>query len=131
VIDRDGIIRYRGDGVDILEITSLIDNLITTTIQAEPIIPNQFFLEQNFPNPFNPVTLIRFSIGQRQMVRLDVYNSQGRLIRTLLKNTMNAGNHEFSWDGRNSTGQAVASGVYYYQLSGRTVLRTKKMILIR
>jgi flagellar hook assembly protein FlgD len=105
--------------------------LIVTNIQDEPILPNQLVLEQNYPNPFNPVTLIRFTISQRQILRLDVYNSQGRLIRTLLNNTMNAGSHELSWDGLNANGEAVASGIYYYQLWGESVSQSKKMILIR
>jgi hypothetical protein len=70
-------------------------------------------LTQNSPNPFNPSTKIKFATSKAGNVSLRVYNVRGELVKTIVSQRMNQGEHEVSWDGRTTSGQTVASGVYY------------------
>ncbi len=131
VIDQQGIVRYRGGGVNTSEITAMIDNLLLTNSIEENQSPGKFTLYQNYPNPFNPTTIISFNIDTQSKVSLKVYDNQGRFIRTLLENTMHTGKHEVNWDGRNVHGRQVSAGVYFYIIQTTDFIQTKKMILIR
>jgi hypothetical protein len=131
VIDQSGILRYRGGGVNVSEIKAMIDNLINISAIEDKISPSKYRLHQNYPNPFNPSTVISFEIQGKEKVSLKVYDNQGRFVRSLLDNTMHAGKHELSWDGRNNQGVSVSAGVYYYTIKSTQFTRTKKMILIR
>ncbi len=131
VIDQSGILRYRGGGVNVSEITSMIDNLIGASAIDNQKSPKKFVLHQNHPNPFNPSTVISFEINSIQKVSLKVYDIQGRFIRSLLNNTMHVGKHEISWDGHNNQGESVSAGVYYYRLQTESFNQTNKMTLIR
>lgn len=89
----------------------------TTPVQQKSdFIPFAYQLSQNFPNPFNPSTAIKFVLPKAGKVTLQIFNETGQLVRALVDGEMNAGRHEISWDGRNQAGAAVASGVYFYQL---------------
>jgi len=98
-------------------------------------IPTDFLLQQNYPNPFNPETTIRFSIpatvGASVPVVLKIYNLQGQLIRTLLNDNKSPGYYCIIWDGLNSDGESVGSGVYLYTVSAGKFYAGKKMILLR
>jgi hypothetical protein len=74
-------------------------------------------LEQNAPNPFNPVTKIKFAVSKPGNVALRVYNVRGELVKTIVNQRFEMGSHEASWDGRNSGGQHVSSGVYYAKVA--------------
>ena len=95
-------------------------------------IPQTYVLEQNYPNPFNPRTTIRFAVPTAQTVSIMIYNIKGQLIRTLLnEQPMEAGWHRIVWDGRDDTGNSVASGVYLYRLKTADFEQVKKMTLIQ
>ncbi len=96
------------------------------------ITPDNYVLEQNFPNPFNPSTTIRFSLPLQQRISLRVFDINGRVVRTLLNSeTRPAGSVEVVWDGRNDAGQTVASGTYFYTLSWGNFAKTMKMTLLK
>jgi M6 family metalloprotease-like protein len=88
-------------------------------------------LAQNVPNPFNPTTSIRFYLPQRSRVALQVYDITGALVRELASGAYDAGPHDIQWDGRDGSGTAVGSGVYFYRLitAGHTL--TRKMVLLK
>ncbi len=88
-------------------------------------------LYQNHPNPFNPQTTIRFSIAEPAHVSLSIYDSAGRLVRVLVDEERKAKVYNELWDGRDRNGNAVTSGVYFYQLRSGSFTGTKKMILLR
>ncbi len=88
-------------------------------------------LHQNHPNPFNPATTISFTLPQRLHVNLSVYNLEGKLVTTLVDETMEDGFEEVSWYGRDSKGNPVSSGVYFYQLKAEGKTLTKKMVLLK
>jgi hypothetical protein len=96
-----------------------------------PPAPEVTLLEQNVPNPFNPVTTIRFAIAKPGWVVLRVYNVAGRPVRTLVKGRREIDRYEATWDGRDDGGRLVASGVYLYELDAPGYLETKKMVLVR
>ena len=97
----------------------------------DPILPDEFVLSQNFPNPFNPATEIRFQLPEANLVVLRIYNALGQEIRTLVNSEYQAGFHSVSWDGKNSNGNPVSSGVYFYKLEAGSFSQIKKMSLIR
>jgi YVTN family beta-propeller protein len=90
-----------------------------------------FSLEQNFPNPFNPSTRIRFTLPEDGYVSLVVYDVAGRVVRTLINERKQANHYDVEWDGRDGNGQLVASGVYFCKLQAGKHLATKKMLMMK
>jgi len=107
-------------------------NSILTDISDEDLeLPTEFSLSQNYPNPFNPSTTIKYSIpndvrGEKQEVRLQVYDILGRKVATLINKQQKTGNYEVKFDASNFT-----SGVYFYKIQVGSFLNIKKMILLR
>lgn len=98
-------------------------------VENEPenaVVPVAFRLYQNFPNPFNPVTTIRYDLPERSPVKLAVYNLLGQLVTTLVDDTQAAGVHTVQWDG-----SKWGSGVYFLQLESNGFRETRKMLLLR
>jgi hypothetical protein len=89
-------------------------------------LPERFFIHQNFPNPFNPITKIKYSIPHLLQVQIKVYDILGKEIETLVNNEKPAGNYELSWNAAN-----LPSGVYFYRIQAGSFIETKKMVLIR
>ena len=87
-------------------------------------------LFQNQPNPFSPETRIAFDLSQAGSVQLMIYSANGRLIRRLAKDALEAGRHSMSWDGRDGAGKKVGGGVYFYQLTAPGVEESRRMILL-
>ncbi|NOZ61971.1 MAG: T9SS type A sorting domain-containing protein [Calditrichaeota bacterium] len=118
-----------------IEISTAIINesraqLIGANENAQPV-PSSFRLEQNYPNPFNPETTIQFFLAGQEKVLLQVFNTKGQRIRTLISGKMGTGEHHVVWDGLDEKGQTVASGVYFYQLNAGDFRAVKKMLFIR
>jgi hypothetical protein len=102
-----------------------------------PIVVNKFKLEQNYPNPFNPATTIRFNLPERSEVKLAVYNMLGQQVVELINsNTMTPGKNEIIWNGTNTNGRQVSSGVYIYYIeatsvSGNKFTMARRMVLLK
>jgi len=92
---------------------------------------NGFSLAKNYPNPFNPETDISFSLPERTRVSLIIYNILGEKVKTLMTREMDAGTHTIHWDGRDETGNSVASGIYFYRLKTDSFDQTMKMVLMK
>ncbi|MEJ2635416.1 MAG: DUF3160 domain-containing protein [Calditrichia bacterium] len=97
--------------------------------EARPALPTAIALFQNYPNPFNPQTTIRYSTPASGNVRLTIYNLPGQEIITLRDGFQPAGEHQVKWNGMNSAGQKVASGIYFYELRAGKQRLLKKMML--
>lgn len=95
-------------------------------VKEIPGNPNTYSLEQNFPNPFNPSTTIRFSIPETGLVTLKVFNLLGEQVATLVNGELKNGNYEISFKGTE-----FSSGIYFYTLTANNFVSTKKMILLR
>ncbi len=93
--------------------------------------PESFGLDQNFPNPFNPSTMISYTIPFSAPVELRIFNVLGEKVSTLTTGVSSAGRHSVVWDGTNDRGGQVASGVYWYQLQSGNQRATRKMLLLR
>jgi len=93
--------------------------------------PESYHLEQNFPNPFNPTTTIRYTLPVASNVTLAVYGVDGKLVRVLQSGSKPMGTFEATWDGRDTSGTPVASGVYFYRLKAGSFTETRKMVLMK
>ena len=93
--------------------------------------PNTFALSQNFPNPFNSGTIIRFALPTSENVELTVYNLAGQKVTTLAEGLRQAGSYALNWDGRDESGHALASGIYFYKLQTETQEETRKLLVLR
>ncbi len=94
-------------------------------------IPVDFRLEQNYPNPFNPTTTIRYSITIPSKVKLQVFNTLGEEIVSLVNKEQSAGTYEVIWDGKDKYDNEVSSGVYFYRINAGQFSETRKMVLLR
>jgi hypothetical protein len=102
------------------------------SFETSPAAPAlRFALDQNRPNPFNPVTNISFSLDTEADLTLRVYDIAGRLVRTLVERRMSPGVHTESWDGRSDTGGEVASGIYFYRLTAGERTLTRKAVFLK
>ncbi|HPN74714.1 MAG TPA: DUF3160 domain-containing protein [Candidatus Marinimicrobia bacterium] len=100
-------------------------------VNEDQPMPSRFALSQNFPNPFNPLTTIEYELSQNSHVRLEIYNLLGQKITTLADNHQPAGRYHLIWNGRDSHGNNVASGIYFYKLTAGIFTQVKKMVLTR
>ena len=105
----------------------------TLTGVSEPIelVPSTFTLENNYPNPFNPSTTIRYNIPAAGYVRLRVFDVVGREVASLVDGVQSAGSYAVNWHGTDDAGRSVASGVYFYTLESLGQQTTKRMVLLK
>lgn len=117
---------YRsGNNFDIYEVGFNTTGVIAIE-NGGTAIPTEFTLSQNFPNPFNPVTVINYQLPVTSNVKLSIYDALGKTVSILVNRTQNAGNHKIEWDA-----SAFTSGVYFYSLEAGSFVSNKKMILIK
>jgi len=89
-------------------------------------VPASYQLAQNYPNPFNPSTTIEFSIPQLSYVKVEVFNTLGEKVSTLVSEELSAGNYKYDWNATN-----LPSGIYYYTLTANSFTQTKKLVLLK
>ncbi|MEA1997591.1 MAG: FlgD immunoglobulin-like domain containing protein, partial [Gemmatimonadota bacterium] len=96
-------------------------------------LPKAFSLAQNAPNPFNPATTISYTVpeGSTGQVTLTVYDTRGRLVRTLVSESREAGAYSVFWDGTDEGGRRVASGLYFYRMRAGDFSKIRKMVLLK
>jgi flagellar hook assembly protein FlgD len=95
------------------------------------VVPGKLALYQNYPNPFNPTTTIAFWLPEKSSVTLAVYDVDGRLVNTLVDEELDKGMKQFPWNGTDSRGSTVSSGVYFYKLQAGSKELTRKMVLLK
>lgn len=98
-------------------------------MEDKPI--RRFSLDQNYPNPFNPSTQIEFVLSKSGQVKIEIFNILGEKVKTLMDQHLKAGRQLVEWDGKDESGEEVASGVYFYRLQTDNFTETKKMVLMR
>ncbi len=94
-------------------------------------VPERYELVQNYPNPFNPATTISFGLPEAGYTRVEVFDILGRTVRTLVDGYYEAGTYDVIWNGKESQGAAVGSGVYFYSIHSKGFTATRKMILLK
>ncbi|MBC8416221.1 MAG: T9SS type A sorting domain-containing protein [Candidatus Cloacimonetes bacterium] len=103
----------------------------TTSIHENTITPVAGHLSQNYPNPFNPSTTIAYNMIEAGKVSIEVFNIKGQKVKTLINEQMTAGNHDVTWDGKDTNNKSVSSGIYFYKMKTGNYVSTKKMILMK
>lgn len=102
-----------------------------TSVKAEHVLPGKFKLSQNFPNPFNPQTVISYQLAKAAFVNLSIYNLAGQKIRNLANRVQTPGQYKVTWNGKNEREVAVPSGIYFFRLKAGGLSQTRKMVLTK
>ena len=127
----DRMVVFGGSGGGFQNDVWAVENL-STTVTGIPSLPaNGIALHQNYPNPFNPTTVIRYDISSSAHVALRIYDSNGRVVRTLVDESRAEGPNCAVWDGRDSGGATVASGVYFYRMETAVGSLTRKLVFVK
>jgi len=126
VIRTDGLLYYDVEGLNGTDRYMIVD-----AEDVEPLPDMSFELFPNYPNPFNASTVIPFRLRQRSHVDLSVFDIMGRHVVTLVDKRLSSGEHSAMWDGRDTTGKSVASGIYFYRLEVEGVPQVRKMLLMK
>ena len=123
------------DGIDTVKITGdnrvLFINRYAYLSTVSDGIPTEFALHENYPNPFNPTTTLRFDLPELSDMTLIIYNMLGQKVKTFNMQSTPAGYHSVTWDATNDLGQQVGAGVYLYQLQAKDFVKTRKMVLLK
>jgi len=134
----DSMFVEKMDGTILSYPISLINQIsfsgIATSVREQELVQNalaSFALYQNYPNPFNPSTTIQYRVPKAGDVEVNIFDIQGRLIRSLAKIFQQAGAYSLAWDSRSSSGTVVASGIYYCQVLFDGSSLVKKLVLIK
>ena len=120
---------YDSDGWgDLFLVSGYLDYL--TYINNEEVNPMIIDIS-SFPNPFNPTTTINYSLEENSRVSLNIYNIKGQRVKTLVNDQLSAGEHSVVWDGTDSNGNQISSGIYFYRLEAGDFQKVRKMILLK
>ena len=125
-----------GDGIELIHVIDNVTDLDTShQVVVDPrIIQNNFTLAENYPNPFDALTTISYSLKASAGVRLDIYNIKGELIHTLVNQHQSAGTYETTWNGCNENNIRVASGLYIYRMeinTGKEINSQARQMLLK
>jgi len=134
--NEEWVLSLLDNNVDIYNLRGIGEILMTENVthlklNKTSVLPLEYSLNQNFPNPFNPSTNISFSIPEDGNVNLSVFNLNGHRIKELINRNINAGIHTIRWDGLNSDGKPVSSGVYLCIIKNDSFSSMKKMVLMK
>ena len=142
VADAEGYFEWLGDAADSIATatatdadgnTSEFSPAIATDVETvdHNVLPTEFDLAQNFPNPFNPSTIIEFDLPKKVHVVLRVFNVRGEQVNELVDRSMPAGRHQVIWRGTDNKGRPLPSGTYFYSISAGEFRDVKKMVYLR
>jgi len=94
-------------------------------------LPHAFNLYNNYPNPFNPVTTLRYDLPEDALVNITIYDIMGRIVRTLINSQQNAGFKSIQWNATNDAGSPLSAGLYLYKIQADYLVQTRKMVLLK
>ncbi len=120
--------------LDKIEVSDRAGNVFIESAQAvRVVLPKAFSLSQNSPNPFNPSTTIKYQVpeGQAAKVQIVVFNVRGQKVITLVNELKESGDFTVNWNGSNTSGQRVSSGVYFYRMSAGEFSAVRKMVIVK
>jgi len=118
------------DGV-LIDGSRLLNSVVSLGALDVQTTPKEFALHQNFPNPFNPETTIKYELAASGQVELRIYNMVGQVVRTLISERQAAGRYSIRWDGKDGRGISVSSGIYFYSLNADKFHTVKKLMLLK
>lgn len=129
-IDFYGISRPQGAGFDI-GAYEYIDSILAIDKEDKKNILKGYVLHQNFPNPFNPSTIIKYTLARSGKMILLIYDNIGREVKRFVRFSEPIGENFIVWDGMDNSGKPVSSGLYFYRIKSGKFIQTRKMLLIR
>jgi len=118
-IDYEGVVTYHATRF------VTVNNFVAKTA------PEKFTLYTAYPNPFNPYANIRFDMPEQALVKINIYNQLGQLVRSLQNGMMQPGAHSIRWDAKDNTGQPLGAGVYLYHIEAGSFSKTQKLIYLK
>ncbi|MBN2028606.1 S8 family serine peptidase [bacterium] len=121
---------YDGWLIDDIQIVEVVQTGIPE-IAAEDAVPDQFYLSQNFPNPFNPETNIRYQLKVRGPVAITIHNALGQRVKTVVNEVQPAGRYTVIWNGESDSGAMVGSGIYFLRMETPGFVQTRKMVFLK
>ncbi|MCK4357812.1 MAG: C10 family peptidase [Candidatus Cloacimonetes bacterium] len=129
------------DGIIYSEPDTIVVTVIPFGIDDEILYPLSTYISENYPNPFNQATTIKYALRENSKISIEIYNIRGQKIKTLIDSKMKSGSHCVFWDGKDEKGRAVPSGIYFYKMSAKGVSafdgktdnynKVRKMIMLR
>ena len=93
--------------------------------------PAKYNLNNCYPNPFNPITTLRYDLPEDALVNITIYDMMGRVVKTIINDQQDAGFKSISWNAVNDYGKPVSAGIYLYQIKTEKFSQAKKMILLK
>jgi len=133
IVGRDKIVKYVKSYYEESSLQETLNMLTTTAGEKPKVVPFDFLLYENTPNPFNPSTVIEFEVkvSEPSNAELIVYNAIGVKVKTLFSEQVRSGFYSVTWDGTNELGEQAPSGVYFYRLALPNYSDAKRMLLLR
>ena len=126
-----GIVTIYSNDNDEEEVTVQLTGIAVELSVDGHQIPDKFTLHQNHPNPFNPVTTLRYDLPEDAMVNITIYDMMGRVVRTMVNTQQNTGFKSVRWNATNDAGSSVSAGLYLYMIQAGDFRQTKKMVLLK
>jgi hypothetical protein len=126
-----GIVTIYSNDNDEEEVTVQLTGIAVELSVDGHQIPDKFTLHQNHPNPFNPVTTLRYDLPEDAMVNITIYDMMGRVVRTMVNTQQNTGFKSVRWNATNDAGSSVSAGLYLYMIKAGDFRQTKKMVLLK
>jgi len=114
-----------------------LESDVLISVERKDKLPTEIKLEQNYPNPFNPSTTLSYSLPTSSNVKLEIYDVMGRMIKSFTNNSQSSGTHQVFWNGTNSNGTRVATGIYIYRFEATSLethehfVKTEKLMLVK
>jgi hypothetical protein len=138
VIEGPLVLLPGSNGIVGVETATFLGRLVMASL-SEPsgvndhpdVLPIEFALHANYPNPFNPMTTIAYDLPRQAQVEIVIYNIAGQRVKTLVSETVGAGNHTVVWDSRDQSGDPVSSGIYFYRIKAGDYVDSRKMLLLK
>jgi hypothetical protein len=130
VVDGQRIDMASETSIEVLPAQSISFEFIGDPTAVENMV-QEYALDNNFPNPFNPETTISYAIKAPGRVELTIYNALGQQVRHLVNEHQEIGRYSINWDGRNDQGNLVSGGVYLYRIKANDFVKSRKMLFLK
>ncbi len=127
IITSDGSERTSGEA----SVVTFERGTMTSTEQEVTGKPATYALQENYPNPFNPVTTLAYQLPEESQVTITIYDMLGREVTTLVNDRKSAGRYRVQWNATNAEGRSVSSGVYFYRIRTENYEAMKKMVYLK
>ena len=120
-------------GIEDLEFNNVVFSIeeILTSYEDKSNLPSDYVLRSPFPNPFNPITQIKFDVPEQNIINLSVFDLNGKLVKTLTNQEYKQGRYKLNWNAQNNYGQDVPSGMYFIRFSSNSYTNTKKILFLK